>query len=418
MSIVTNIYLKSSDRLAGIYEIRCSADDKVYVGQSINLYQRKIDHFKVLRKHKEDRKKPRHHCRHLQSAFNIYPEDTFSFNVVFILDEDLVARINDDEVVKIALQPLEQIYMNKHHKKMMFNSAPAAASTAGVSPSEEHKKATGEANKKNYRCYSPEIGYIEFRGLKDFCVAKGFSAGAFSAMLRGVSKTSHGFFRSEEDYQEWKNRVIVYNRPDGFINFTRVYADFEIFSPDLGVVKSNGRSQAQMERDYNIPANSISMLFAGVTRYTGGFFLSEKDYHQYIEDRGLSVYHPIEGELKIFKVVDFCKDRNLNFNGICDVLYKETISHQGYFKNKDVYEKTLAKSSKWSSKYTGVERISVNCWRFKIFKGGKVIYQESGNVELEVALRCQVKRKEFGLPEVPLLRMDKLLGKKTTQEAA
>ena len=402
MTIVTNIPLKWGSKLIGIYEIRCSANNKVYVGQSVNLYQRKIDHFKLLRNHKKDRKKPRHPCRHLQNAYNLYDENTFSFNVVYLMDEHLVTKIADREVIKIALQPLEQIFMNRHGKKKLFNSAPSSVSTAGIKNTPEHNKATSEARKGTYRCYHPEMGCIEFRGLKDFCKSIGASKTAFSAMLRGTSKTSHGFFRSKEDYEEW----------------LRTQLEFELFHPKLGAINSKGRSQAQVEKDHDIPSGTISMLFAGVIKYTGGWFLSKKHYEDYVDQRGLSVYHPVEGTLKIFRVADFCAERNLNVNGINGLLFKNSsIHYNGYYKNKEVYEKKLANVSIWTSKYTGIERTGENRFRARIRIKNSIVYTENSNDELELALKYQAKRKELGLCEVPLLRIDKLVAK-SNQEAA
>jgi group I intron endonuclease len=406
MSIITNIHLKSSEKLAGIYEIRCSANDKVYVGQSLNLYQRKIDHFKVLRNHKADRTKPRHHCKYLQYAFNKYGEETFSFHVVFILDEKLVSRIKDKEVVKLVLKPLEQIYMNNYIPKQMFNSAPAAASTAGFKMTEEHKKDISERRKAPYRFYDPKIGYIEGRGLKELCKSRGIpSVGCLREVTNGNWTNTHGLFRSKEDYENWLEEQNS--------------REFELYHPDLGVVKSNGRSMTQVEKDYGIPVGTISMMKAGLTNHTAGFFFSKEDYEKYLEKRSLTIYHPEEGEINIFRVVDFCKKRNLRPEGIYGILHKkDQVSYSGYFKSKEVYERLMKQASQWTSQYTGLERSGKNSWRFKIYKDGKVFYQEAGNDELTMALKYQQKRKELGLPELPLLRMDRLLGRNTSSQAS
>lgn len=325
MSIVTNIDLRSQGRVAGIYEIRCTEDNGVYVGQSIDLWQRGLKHFSNLRQGSKDGAKRTHHCKRLQQLFNEYGEECFSLNVVFILDKDLVRRINNDSIIRIVLKPLEQFYMNKYEKHILLNGAPAVLSAAGA--------------------YS---------------------------------------------------------------------SDFELFHPKLGLVHSNGRCQRQFERDYDIPVGSISMLFAGLTKYTGDFFLSEQDYHEYVDRQGFSVYHPEEGEIKIFRVVDFCEERGLDPFAVYGLISKnkpESVSYRGYFKDKESYERLLNKAINSTSPYTGVERMNkVNC-RIRIYVNNKVVYKEKGSDELALALSYQAKRKELGLPEVPLLRMDKLLGK-------
>lgn len=59
----------------GIYSITCLPTNKVYVGQSRAIANRKWQHFNDLKKQK--------HCNsHLQNAFNKYGEENFSFTVL------------------------------------------------------------------------------------------------------------------------------------------------------------------------------------------------------------------------------------------------------------------------------------------------------------------------------------------------
>jgi group I intron endonuclease len=59
----------------GIYTIKNKVNGKVYVGQSISLRKRKHDHFRALRTNT-------HYNTHLQSSWNKYGEDNFTFEVV------------------------------------------------------------------------------------------------------------------------------------------------------------------------------------------------------------------------------------------------------------------------------------------------------------------------------------------------
>ena len=65
------------EKICGIYKIENLVNGKVYVGQTIDLHKRKLEHFAILRRDG--------HCNmHLQSAFNKYGEDNFKFSVLEI----------------------------------------------------------------------------------------------------------------------------------------------------------------------------------------------------------------------------------------------------------------------------------------------------------------------------------------------
>lgn len=65
----------SIPRIAGIYQIRCLATDKVYVGSAVNLYQRYHQHWSDLRLN-------RHRNPYLQRAWNKYGGEAFAFDVL------------------------------------------------------------------------------------------------------------------------------------------------------------------------------------------------------------------------------------------------------------------------------------------------------------------------------------------------
>lgn len=61
--------------VSGIYAITNEANGKIYVGQSNNINRRYREHFSMLRHN-------RHSNEHLQSAWNKYGENNFTFNVL------------------------------------------------------------------------------------------------------------------------------------------------------------------------------------------------------------------------------------------------------------------------------------------------------------------------------------------------
>lgn len=73
-------------RASGIYKITCTANNKIYIGSSVNLQKRKCEHFRELRRRK-------HRNSYLQHAWDKYGEETFVFEVVeLVLPMNTTAR--------------------------------------------------------------------------------------------------------------------------------------------------------------------------------------------------------------------------------------------------------------------------------------------------------------------------------------
>lgn len=87
--------------MIGIYIIKCFANNKVYIGQSINLEKR-------VREHKNKLIRNAHPNLHLQKAFNKYGKEQFSFEYLYILPVE--------EYTKEKLDALEIQYIS------LFNS--------------------------------------------------------------------------------------------------------------------------------------------------------------------------------------------------------------------------------------------------------------------------------------------------------
>lgn len=68
---------------SGIYIIRNLANDKVYIGKSKNIKQRKNTHFSALKLNK-------HNNQHLQNSYNKYGKNNFEFDVLEYCEESLL----------------------------------------------------------------------------------------------------------------------------------------------------------------------------------------------------------------------------------------------------------------------------------------------------------------------------------------
>ena len=73
---------------SGIYKITCSENNKVYVGQAINIQDRWKTHIQCLNRNK-------HHNIHLQRAWNKYGENNFKFDIIEYCEKE---DLNDKEI--------------------------------------------------------------------------------------------------------------------------------------------------------------------------------------------------------------------------------------------------------------------------------------------------------------------------------
>ena len=108
----------------GIYKITNTANGKIYIGSAFNLSNR-------ISVHKYTLKNNKHKNLHLQYAYNLYGEDSFTFEIVEI--------VND----KTILLEREQCYldsMKPYDRTVGYNIAKIAGNTAGRKASQETVK--------------------------------------------------------------------------------------------------------------------------------------------------------------------------------------------------------------------------------------------------------------------------------------
>lgn len=119
---------------AVIYKIINIQNAKFYIGSSTVLTAR-------WRKHTRDLRANKHHCPHLQSAWNKYGEDSFVFRVVEVVE------------LQEQLAAAEQRWLNEHHgQKHCYNFAKYVDnSNRGVVRAESHKQALSAALTEFYK---------------------------------------------------------------------------------------------------------------------------------------------------------------------------------------------------------------------------------------------------------------------------
>lgn len=112
----------TSPKVIGIYAIRRKS--RMYIGSSVNIYNRWVRHRSNLRKNI-------HHNIHLQRAWNKYGEDSFEFVILEECDVE-------------ALLEREQYYMDQCSER--YNIASIAGSRLGIPHTPEACEKIRQAN--------------------------------------------------------------------------------------------------------------------------------------------------------------------------------------------------------------------------------------------------------------------------------
>lgn len=115
---------------AGIYRIINSSNGKCYVGSSIDINRRRLEHFSALLHN-------RHVNNHLQNAYNKYGKDSFIFEVIENLE------ITDN--IKEDLLEREQFWIDNLRPE--YNILLVAGSTLGYHHTEETKQKISNSTK-------------------------------------------------------------------------------------------------------------------------------------------------------------------------------------------------------------------------------------------------------------------------------
>ena len=90
--------------MRGIYEIINKENNRVYVGESLNITNRWKDHIKMLESNT-------HYNYKLQEDFNKYGEHVFEFKIHMLIDENI-----SNDTTKYLLLELEHSRINFHKK--------------------------------------------------------------------------------------------------------------------------------------------------------------------------------------------------------------------------------------------------------------------------------------------------------------
>jgi group I intron endonuclease len=121
-----------SIKKSGIYRITNKINNKIYIGSAYNLSNR-------FSTHKYSLKNNKHKNPHLQSAWNLYGEKEFIFEILEIVED------------KTKIIEREQYYLDLYNpcdNSIGYNIAKKAGNTAGIKASEATRKKQSESAKK------------------------------------------------------------------------------------------------------------------------------------------------------------------------------------------------------------------------------------------------------------------------------
>jgi group I intron endonuclease len=138
--------------VAGVYQITCLSNNRIYIGSSTNIDARKKQHFSSL-------KHGKHENQHLQAAYNKYGKDNFVFRVLLITDKDLCGLFEKKLIDKIKPEfninyyVGERLIMSQETKDKL--SARAKITNLGRVVSEETRAKISAAEKGKPGIYYP-----------------------------------------------------------------------------------------------------------------------------------------------------------------------------------------------------------------------------------------------------------------------
>lgn len=202
-------------RYSGIYQIKNTVNNKIYIGSTSNLYQRlRYHHYNSL-------KRGTHKNIHLQSAWNKYGEQSFEFSVVELTEN-----------VQTILLEREKYYLNLtksfindfgYNKNMFPNSSLGLKRTEetkrkiglsslgrkpwnkGKETSTETKKMMSESHrifKKSLERICPDTGLIkEYESLKD-AEKEGFHRYHIGECCKGLIEKHKGYYWKYKERKE------------------------------------------------------------------------------------------------------------------------------------------------------------------------------------------------------------------------
>lgn len=121
----------------GIYIIQNKINNKVYIGASLNVYNRLCDHKVMLRGNK-------HHNEHLQASYNLHGEENFTFDILEECCEDFI----------FSQENYWCNILNSHDSKYGYNNQPTSPNGKERCSEKTKEKMRNSAEKRPIIAYT------------------------------------------------------------------------------------------------------------------------------------------------------------------------------------------------------------------------------------------------------------------------
>lgn len=227
-----------NDKYSGIYAIYNSLKNKIYIGSSIDIYDR------VFGDHINELKKDKHYNKYLQRSYNKY-SDYFYFVVL-----EKVSNVD----FLIEREQYWMDYFDSYNSKFGYNLTPTAGSMLGFKHSEETKKYISEIQIGKKQSDETKRKRSEsLKGEKCFWFGKKLtqehidkiqkSRGKYvpsDDVKRRISESKKGMKRTQEQIdktREAKNKKVIQCTLDGV--FIKEWESITIASSELEIHRGN-----------------------------------------------------------------------------------------------------------------------------------------------------------------------------------
>ena len=276
--------LKNIPHVAGIYQIRCTSNDKIYIGSAVDMHDRCQHHRRSLRR-------GNHINAHLQAAWHKYGEENFEFCVL-------------EMTVPVDLIVLEQDWLDRtksFDREIGFNIYSSAYSP-------------GDANAKIWEGFiDPDGNEITIKNLYDFCKQNNLDFPSMHRLAKGESKLksykgwSHRNSPRQRDYIKTYNGFIDPNgEPVGPITNLAAFCRKNNLDPPHMVAVAKGKLYSHKGWTYQNDRKNL-----GVKTYTG-----------YVAPNG--------DQLIITNLQAFCRENNLEIVHMRELISGKRKSHKGW----------------------------------------------------------------------------------------
>jgi group I intron endonuclease len=271
-------------RSAGVYQIRCKSNGKIYIGSAVDLHNR-------FEQHKRGLRRGSHPNTHLQAAWDKYDEKNFEFTVL-----EITERSN--------LLQTEQHWLDKSQsfkRRVGFN----ISNTAG-SP--------GDIFAQTWEGFiDPSGNEVTIQNLFDFCRQNNLDFPSMHRLAKGKSKL--------KSYKGWSHKNSIRQR-----EYVKTYTGF--IDPDgnsIGPItnlaafcRNNGLDDTHMVA----VAHGRFYSHRGWTYQNSRKNLGRKTYTRFVDPNGKKVI--------ITNLQEFCREHNLTIAHMRGLISGKRKSHKGW----------------------------------------------------------------------------------------